>query len=644
MIMRLRRLQAMLIMVAGSVAMTHAQCECGLFLVTSRTWRPDHLAFSTNKTYLVDCSDPQQASQECMKYCEEEVLALNQVFTTQPQLLQAYHPRQQLPCGALPAHTASFYTLCGKQQWVPASDQRSASVCCSAHTDTPVWCEKEASVATSSLGSSASAATSGRASSVQQTVIQRKIDTVTDQSSIHNNEIQGAAKPASQDEGSWLTNILHFFGYKSIGEMIQNIDIFSLPGKVQGLVKTYNDEISMGQCYMEFTTYSLFKQDGAFSSFLRTRREQPLQEAWQGAWSAEGTEDLHKRFASLLEEAWQDAWDVEDKNLEDKKSLQERFVNLLEEARAVSSHTSGPSTIESVVNGLVGLLEGSPTTRQYADVIRQIVPLVMQMYAAPDPSSAITAFITQAMGPYLAQVQSPSQSVNSISSSSSKPSSHWSEASSKPAPVPKTTPRPSSSAGAAAGSASSPITTMILQFLRYYMGNYLSSLPGNAPSKPPPPPQPTQAPAVSSTLATPSASSSSVGSILNLLFTPSRPQKVSRPKPQALKRPQKPQVLEKHDAKTFVDMVLEFIRPVFISIIGKAPGESGVASIREVTRLSSLGRVDDTVVEEVLSPYFCLKNYVVNKAWTLTERGVRSVASQFEPQEQARMMRMLQDY
>ncbi|KAK8741625.1 hypothetical protein OTU49_002308, partial [Cherax quadricarinatus] len=132
----------------------------------------------------------------------------------------------------------------------------------------------------------------------------------------------------------------------------------------------------------------------------------------------------------------------------------------------------------SVVNGLVGLLEGSPTTRQYADVIRQIVPLVMQMYAAPDPSSAITAFITQAMGPYLAQVQSPSQSVNSISSSSSKPSSHWSEASSKPAPVPKTTPRPSSSAGAAAGSASSPITTMILQFLRYYMGNYLSSLPG----------------------------------------------------------------------------------------------------------------------------------------------------------------------
>ncbi|KAK8741626.1 hypothetical protein OTU49_002309, partial [Cherax quadricarinatus] len=167
---------------------------------------------------------------------------------------------------------------------------------------------------------------------------------------------------------------------------------------------------------------------------------------------------------------------------------------------------------------------------------------------------------------------------------------------------------------------------------------------GNAPSKPPPPPQPTQAPAVSSTLATPSASSSSVGSILNLLFTPSRPQKVSRPKPQALKRPQKPQVLEKHDAKTFVDMVLEFIRPVFISIIGKAPGESGVASIREVTRLSSLGRVDDTVVEEVLSPYFCLKNYVVNKAWTLTERGVRSVASQFEPQEQARMMRMLQDY
>ena len=63
-------------------------------------------------------------------------------------------------------------------------------------------------------------------------------------------------------------------------------------------------------------------------------------------------------------------------------------------------------------------------------------------------------------------------------------------------------------------------------------------------------------------------------------------------------------------------------------------------SIREVTRLSTLGRVDDTLKDEVLSPYFCFKNYVVNKAWTLTERGVRSVVERFEPSEQARMMSM----
>ncbi|XP_045596626.2 uncharacterized protein [Procambarus clarkii] len=582
---------------AGSLA--HAHCHCGLFLVTSQTWRPDHLAFSTSKTYQVNCSDARQASQDCRRRCEEEVVALNQVFRTQPQILEEYHPRQELPCDALPAHTASFYSVCGSQHWYPASEQRSAQVCCSNTTSTPVWCEETTE--------------EGRAADRQTPVAHRKIDTHTNQNAIENNEIQGATKPESQDGGSWLANILQFFGYKSVGDMVKNIDIFSLPGKVQGLVKTYNDEISMGQCYMEFTTFSLFKQDGALSSLQRIRRHTPLEVVEEEAWDLEGHHDL-----------------------------EEKFVALLQEARALASKSPGMSAIESVVNGLVGMLDGSPTTRQYADIIRQVMPLVLQVYTSDDPSSAITTFISQALGPYLAHVQTPSQSSNAINTNS-KPT-QWTDLSVKPAPATKTTPRPSSSSSGGA-SASSPITAMVLEFLRYYMGNYLSSLPGNAASKPSPPP-PTRAPVTNSSpppASKPASSSPGFGDLLNLLFASPRPQKVSRPKPQVVKQPQKPQVLEKHDTKTFVDMVLEFIRPVFISIIGKAPGESGVASIREVTRLSSLGRVDDTVVEEVLSPYFCFKNYIVNKAWTLTERGVRSVANQFNPDEQARMMRMLQE-
>lgn len=36
---------------------------------------------------------------------------------------------------------------------------------------------------------------------------------------------------------SWLYTLLNFFGYKSFGELVKKIDIFSLPGKVQSAVR-----------------------------------------------------------------------------------------------------------------------------------------------------------------------------------------------------------------------------------------------------------------------------------------------------------------------------------------------------------------------------------------------------------------------
>ncbi|XP_071519341.1 uncharacterized protein [Panulirus ornatus] len=626
--MRLRWLLPMLVMAAAAAAsLAQAHCRCGLFLVTSQTWRPEHLAFTTSQTYEVDCHDASQASVECRRHCEEEVLALNQVFATQPEILHEYNPLQDLPCGELPADTSSFYSVCGEEVWRPASAHLSSSVCCHPVSHTPVWCtsveeEEEQQQQQEEQLEEEEQQEEGRSSASSQTVMQRKIDTDADQNDVHNNEIEDSTKAEASQEGggSWITRILSFFGYKNIGDMLQNIDIFSIPGKIQAAMKTYSDEISMGQCYMEFTTYNIFsKQDGIFASFLRTRRDLTVDEG-----RPEEAEDLDLA-----------------RDLEEEEELKTRIATMLEEGRATWRQGQTTSAIEKMAHGLVGMLEGSPTTRQYADVIKQLMPVVMKVYTSDDPSSAITTFISQALGPYLSQIQkSPPKNPNDLGSSSSKPGRWPSLSRPKPTAVPKTTPRPAASTP---GGSSSPITTMVLEFLKYYMGNYLSSLPGNGTSRPRP--SPTRPPVASPPASPPPppASSPNIGNILSLLLGPSRPQKTSRPKPVVQKRPQKPQVLEKQDSKTFVEMVLEFIRPVFISIIGKAPGESGVASIREVTRLSSLGRVDDTVVEEVLSPYFCLKNYLVNKAWTLTERGVRSVVGKFNEEEQTRMMRMLQE-
>lgn len=604
--MRLKWLLSCLAVMLGSGQLAtpaHAQCRCGLFLVTSQEWLPEYLAFTTNQSYQVDCSDVLRGGEECRRYCEEEVLALNEVFATQPHILHEYYPKQDLPCAVLPADTSSFYTSCGSNTWYPASAQLSSTVCCDPETLAPVWCES----LPPKYPEEARAAG-------QTAILERKIDTEADPDAVENNEIEGSTKPAAEEDSSawsWLNSALGFFGYKSVGDLIKNVDIFSIPGKIQAAMKTYNDEISMGQCYMEFTTYSVFsRQDGVFSSLIRTRRDMPL------------------------------AWEELEQGLKEEESAPFEGVEGAE-GRATAPQGQN-AAIQNLVGGLVGILESSPTTRQYADVIKQLMPMVMQVYSAEDPTSAIASFITQTLGPYLSQIQTaaPPKSSNGLDSDT-KPG-RWPNLSRPQAPRPQPTqrPRPAASSG---GSGGSPITSLILEMIKQYL-----TAPSAAPAASKPRPPPTRAPAAPPTPSSSSSSSSSpigVGNILQLLFGgSSRPQTPARPKP-PVKKPQKPpQILEKQDAKSFVDMVLEFIRPVFISIIGKAPGESGVASIREVTRLSSLGRVDDTLVEEVLSPYFCLKNYFVNKAWTLTERGVRSVVSKFNPEEKARMMRMMQEY
>ncbi|KAK8379845.1 hypothetical protein O3P69_019674 [Scylla paramamosain] len=211
--------------------------------------------------------------------------------------------------------------------------------------------------------------------------------------------------------------------------------------KIRIKIATYRDELSMGQCYMEFTTYTLFsKPDNFFTNFMRNKRSLPEEE-----------------------ELWE--------------------ARVIGGSGGGGGDGGGGSAFERLAQGFISMLDSSPTTRQYASLLKQVLPVVVQMTAAQDSGERC------------------------------------------------------------------PPTAY-------------------------PPPQPPHDPPLSTR------------DPLN------------------------------------------------------SPGESGVESIREVTRLSRLGRVDDILAEEVLSPYFCLKNYMVNKIWTLTERGVRSVVGRFDPSEQARMMVM----
>lgn len=78
----------------------------------------------------------------------------------------------------------------------------------------------------------------------------------------------------------------------------------------------------MGQCYMEFTTYNIFsKQDGVFASFLRTRRDLPLEEVWAEAWAGK----------------------EEDPEIEELKVI---IATMLEEGRATFSQAQGASTMQ----------------------------------------------------------------------------------------------------------------------------------------------------------------------------------------------------------------------------------------------------------------------------------------------------------
>ncbi|XP_063853689.1 uncharacterized protein LOC135096252 [Scylla paramamosain] len=354
--------------------------------------------------------------------------------------------------------------------------------------------------------------------------IQRKIDTSVDPNSLEANSIEGSSSSSSSSSSStqddWLTGALKFFGYENFGQFVKEIDIFTLPTRIQKAMKTYRDELSMGQCYMEFTTYTLFsKPDNFFTNFMRNKRSLPEEE-----------------------ELWE--------------------ARVIGGSGGGGGDGGGGSAFERLAQGFISMLDSSPTTRQYASLLKQVLPVVVQMTAAQDSGSAVTTFVKHALGSYLSDIQSPTKTTNGIEKID-KPTDKWPSSSSSSS----SSSPPSSSSSS---SSSSPLSDIILGGFKYYMSNYLSSLPA------PPPPK---------------------------------------------TRPPTPKPEEKEESKNFIEMILEFIRPVFISIIGKSPGESGVESIREVTRLSRLGRVDDILAEEVLSPYFCLKNYMVNKIWTLTERG-----------------------
>ena len=59
---------------------------------------------------------------------------------------------------------------------------------------------------------------------------------------------------------------------------------------------------------------------------------------------------------------------------------------------------------QSLVGSMVNMLEQSESTRRYATVIRQLLPVVTQVYAAEDPQQAVSTLVTSVLGPYLEKV------------------------------------------------------------------------------------------------------------------------------------------------------------------------------------------------------------------------------------------------
>ncbi|XP_018024848.1 uncharacterized protein LOC108680531 isoform X2 [Hyalella azteca] len=589
-------------------------CQCAMFLVTNSEWLPQHKVFATGEQYPVNCSLPSEAHEDCRKACQEENTSVTRVFQLHPEALYMYPPSSATPCTLLPAATATFYQACG-EQWSPLPLPSFMHVCCHPETGAPAWCD--------SIPDELFTQRNGYGQDLG--IEDRGLDLEKSPDDAENNEIEGSTKPEKLDndilsggaERSWLKYVLNIFGYNSLGEMVQGFDIFSLPQRLRHAVKDYRDEVGMGQCYMEYTTYSIFtKGENPFEAFMRSKRS--VSDDPDLSFSLDG-EEVDAAVNSAPDEDYRN---TKYSSGESKKAQIE--------------------TIKSLVGSLVNMLDQSESTKRYAVVIRQLLPVVTRVYAAEDPQQAVHTLVSSVLGPYLEKIQTrkpkPGDS-HKISEKKDKLKS------SKPSiPDPPSLDDAITEAGDDAEP--SPISTILLNLVRQYMGIYFNTLTGSSPNKivnenlieekvedeirvpsKKPPSRP--------------AASFDWMRLLNL-FLGGPGQANPRPTTTKATTTPAPVIDEKKDdvaaaelvrPRDFVDVILEIIRPVFISILGKAPGDSGVENIREISRLSVLGRVDDTVAANVLSPYFCLKTYGVNKAWSLTERTLRSFAASLTPEE-----------
>lgn len=59
---------------------------------------------------------------------------------------------------------------------------------------------------------------------------------------------------------------------------------------------------------------------------------------------------------------------------------------------------------QSLVGSMVSMLEQSESTKRYAMVIRQLLPVVTKVYAAEDPQEAVNTLVSSVLGPYLEKV------------------------------------------------------------------------------------------------------------------------------------------------------------------------------------------------------------------------------------------------
>ncbi|KAB7496549.1 hypothetical protein Anas_06684 [Armadillidium nasatum] len=411
---------------------------------------------------------------------------------------------------------------------------------------------------------------------------------------------------------SWLYTLLNFFGYKSFGELVKKIDIFSLPGKVQSAVRTYKDEMSLGRCYMEFTTFKVFtKQENPFENFLRRKRD------------AEYMGPI-TRFDEYV-----DSGEASSGNGNSNSGGGTEHASKM---KALNGET-----IKNLVSGVVGMLERSESTKQYAHLLNSFLPLVSQFIpGGEDSSSSPASLLLKFAGPLLSQMGNSRPVASNSIGNEYYPSSPTTK-------IPKNPSWPN--LGPTSQSASSPLASMALNVIGNLISNYFGY--SGAQNRIETVAQTTTRPTQPSTTPAPAQdfATSGLRTLLKLFLqsasgsasAAARPIETPKPAPKPSQNLEKLSPEEKEE-KRFISMLLDLIRPIFISIIGNAPGDSGVKDIRKVSTLSTLGRVDDTLREEVESPFFCFKKYLVNKAWSLTENGVRGVVTTFTPEEQARMM------